>query len=454
MIDKGGKIRKGAGILLIAALLFSVTSCVQQEIPAQSPLPSQPFESEAQEKADEADEETKLMVYSIENDLMSIYARVTYERYGVQVMLPEWSNETDEQMLLDFAAGKANYDIVCIDNALGNLYTADGLIDRGYFSPLNGVAQVKASVSHMLPVLQDCVTRDGVIYALPYIARTKVLRYDHELYDAKADGDTDRYSRRTGQAVTSTWLQQIPDQQEYKTWDDLLNTGMLQYGWGDAANNAILEQYILSADAEDFSFDTESFRDALALMKTADTMTGPTTAAPAKIDINSFAYYTDDWFSEGANRKIVMESDVIYAPPTIDAQGRLSMAYTVLAINAFSEKQEEALRFLECAADIGLNGDGTEEGEEIGAILKYGSPDTAACYTDEAHIRAIAGNDPENQKRWVELTQRLAPITNTGYLTSFYLEIYPMFRDGAITAEQCARMTQERFEIYKAEQGA
>ena len=93
MIDKGGKIRKGAGILLIAALLFSVTSCVQQEIPAQSPLPSQPFESEAQEKADEADEETKLMVYSIENDLMSIYARVTYERYGVQVMLPEWSNE-------------------------------------------------------------------------------------------------------------------------------------------------------------------------------------------------------------------------------------------------------------------------------------------------------------------------------------------------------------------------
>lgn len=40
-----------------------------------------------------------------------------------------------------------------------------------------------------------------------------------------------------------------------------------------------------------------------------------------------------------------------------------------------------------------------------------------------------------------------------GYLTSFYLEIYPMYRDGAITAEQCARMTQERFEMYKAEQG-
>ncbi len=453
MIDKGGKIRKGAGILLIAALLFSVTSCVQQEIPAQSPLPSHPFESEAQEKADEADEETKLMVYSIENDLMSIYARVTYERYGVQVMLPEWSNETDEQMLLDFAAGKANYDIVCIDNALGNLYTADGLIDRGYFSPLNGVAQVKESVFHMLPVLQNCVTRDGVIYALPYIARTKVLEYDRALYDAKADGDTDRYSRRTGRAVTSTWLQQVPEQQEYETWDELLNASVLENGSGELACNAMLEQYILSADEGGFSFDSESFRNALSLMKMADTMMGPASAAPSYMGINCYAYYMEDWFSEGANGELVLECNDVYAPPTIDAQDRLAMAYSALAINAFSEKQEEALRFLECAADIGLNGDGTEEGKEIGAILKYGSPDTAACYTDDAHIRAIAGNDPENQKRWVELTQRLAPITNTGYLTSFYLEIYPMFRDGAITAEQCARMTQERFEIYKAEQG-
>ena len=28
-----------------------------------------------------------------------------------------------------------------------------------------------------------------------------------------------------------------------------------------------------------------------------------------------------------------------------------------------------------------------------------------------------------------------------------------MYRDGAITAEQCARMTQERYEMYRAEQG-
>lgn len=445
MKGRVGALGRGVCLLLIVMLL-SAAGCARQGAPEQSPSALQTNEAAANGEAG-------LVVLSADEDLMSAYAKAAYEQYGVQVTRAEWSNEADEQMLLDFAAGKATFDVVCVSNALGFLYTSDGLIDRGYFSPLSGVAQVEKSVSHMLPVLQDCVTRDGIIYALPYIARTKVLRYDHELYDAKADEDTARYHARTGQTVTTSWLQQIPDQQAYETWEELLNTAMLKYGWGDAASNAILEQYILSADAEDFSFDTESFRDALALMKTADTMKGPTTAAPAKIDINSFAYYTEDWFSEGANREIVMECDNVYAPPTIDAQDRLAMAYSVLAINAFSAKQEEALRFLECAADIGLNGDGTEEGEELGAILQYGSPDTAACYTDEAHIRTIAGNDPENQQRWRELTQRLAPITNTGYLTAFYLEIYPMYRDGAITAEQCARMTQERYEMYRAEQG-
>ena len=451
MIDKTEMLRRGACALLIAALLFPMAGCAQE----QNPSVSQPGAAAvAQKTGGAADGENGLVVLSVDEEVMPVYAKAANKRYGVQVTMADTTNAADEQLLLDFAAGKANYDVICISNALGYLYTSDGLIDRGYFSPLNGVAQVKASVSHMLPVLQDCVTRDGVIYALPYIARTKVLEYDRALYDAKADGDTDRYSRRTGQAVTSTWLQQVPDQQEYETWDELLNASVLENGSGELACNAMLEQYILSADEEGFSFDSEPFRNALSLMKTADTMTGPASAAPSYMGINCHASYAEDWFSESANGELVLECNDVYAPPTIDAQDRLAMAYTVLAINAFSEKQEEALRFLECAADIGLNGDGTEEGEEIGAILKYGSPDTAACYTDEAHIRAIAGNDPENQKRWLELTQRLAPITNTGYLTSFYLEIYPMFRDGAITAEQCARMTQERFEIYKAEQGA
>ena len=176
MKGRVGALGRGVCLLLIVMLL-SAAGCARQGAPEQSPSALQTNEAAANGEAG-------LVVLSADEDLMSAYAKAAYEQYGVQVTRAEWSNEADEQMLLDFAAGKATFDVVCVSNALGFLYTSDGLIDRGYFSPLSGVAQVEESVSHMLPVLQDCVTRDGIIYALPYIARTKVLRYDHELYDA------------------------------------------------------------------------------------------------------------------------------------------------------------------------------------------------------------------------------------------------------------------------------
>lgn len=442
MKGRVGALGRGVCLLLIVMLL-SAAGCARQGAPEQSPSALQTNEAAA-------DGEAGLVVLSADEDLMSAYAKAAYEQYGVQVTRAEGSNEAEEQMLLDFAAGKASYDVVCISNALGYLYTADGLIDRGYFSPLSGAARVEESVAHMLPALQDCVTRDGVIYALPCGMRTKVLTYNRPLYDAKADGSTERYYARTGETVTGTWLQQIPDRRAFSTWEELFTQMPLRDGV--LASNAILEQYILSADEEGFTFDCPQFRDALALMKQGEALTEPTAAAPAAMDIDNAA-----WFSEGsgleANGAPVLECDDVVAPPTLDAQNRLAMAYDMLAINVFSEKQEEALRFLECAADVSLNGTGEPDGQSAGCIETYGAVAAAACYADDAHVRVIAGDDPENRRRWRELTQRLAPITNTGYLTAFYLEIYPMYRDGAITAEQCARMTQERYEMYRAEQG-
>ena len=47
----------------------------------------------------------------------------------------------------------------------------------------------------------------------------------------------------------------------------------------------------------------------------------------------------------------------------------------------------------------------------------------------------------------------LVPITDAGFLTAFHLELFPQYLDGAITAEQCAAQTQERYRMYKLEQG-
>ena len=123
------------------------------------------------------------------------------------------------------------------------------------------------------------------------------------------------------------------------------------------------------------------------------------------------------------------------------------MAYGVLVVNAFTDRTEDALRFLDVAADIVQNG--IEEKD----VYKYGIPSTAACYTDEAHLAVSAGLDPETQARWREMQANLVPITDAGFLTSFHLELFPQYLDGAITAEQCAAQTQERYQMYKLEQG-
>lgn len=116
----------------------------------------------------------------------------------MEIELAEGTNAAYEQMLTDFAAGKCTYDVVGVDNALGSLYTMDTLAAQGYFYPLDGQPHVQESLAHMLPLLQDLVTIDGIPYALPFIARFKVLDYNAQLYEAVETGRlVDIQSRRS-----------------------------------------------------------------------------------------------------------------------------------------------------------------------------------------------------------------------------------------------------------------
>ena len=174
MTGKDRMLSKCICVLLIAVLLLSLVSCSAQDAPAKGDESVQTTSGiQSNETPDQQDdeerkgEETRLVLLSYDDELMTNYANAAYEQFGIQMVLAEVGNEAYEQMLLDFAAGKANFDIVCVSNALGNLYTADGLIDKGYFLPLNDLEHVKESIIHMLPVLQGCVIRCDLRLAIP-----------------------------------------------------------------------------------------------------------------------------------------------------------------------------------------------------------------------------------------------------------------------------------------------
>lgn len=102
-------------------------------------------------------------------DNIERYMQAFTERTSMEIELAEGTNAAYEQMLTDFAAGKCTYDVVSVANSLGTLYTMDTLAAQGYFYPLDGQPHVQESLEHMLPLLQDLVTIDGIPYALPFI---------------------------------------------------------------------------------------------------------------------------------------------------------------------------------------------------------------------------------------------------------------------------------------------
>ena len=372
-------------------------------------------------------------------DDVALYAEAFTEQTQVEIEFAEPSNAAFEQMLTDFAAGKSTYDIVAVDNALGSLYTMDPLLDQGYFLPLTDAPTVGEAVGQMLPQLQELVTREGTIYALPYFVRFKLLEYNESLYQAVAEGQLAQYNRSHFPPVTEKQAENLPPQRAFDSWEELLSSGYLDERSGDLAYNTMLEQYIRNAGEEGFTFDSPEFVRALELMKAAKMSDGQTPGDALRLRIGGVASYKE---GEG-----FVACNAYYPLPTLDGQGSIPMAYGVLAVNAFTDRAEDALRFLDVAADIVQNG--IEEKD----VYKYGIPSTAACYTDEEHIAVSAGLDPENQARWREMQANLVPITDAGFLTSFHLELFPQYLDGAITAEQCAAMTQERYQMYKLEQG-
>lgn len=372
-------------------------------------------------------------------DDVALYAEAFTEQTQVEIEFAEPSNAAFEQMLTDFAAGKSTYDIVAVDNALGSLYTMDPLLDQGYFLPLTDAPTVGEAVGQMLPQLQELVTREGTIYALPYFVRFKLLEYNESLYQAVAEGQLAQYNRSHFPPVTEKQAENLPPQRAFDSWEELLSSGYLDERSGDLAYNTMLEQYIRNAGEEGFTFDSPEFVRALELMKAAKMSDGQTPGDALRLRIGGVASYKE---GEG-----FVACNAYYPLPTLDGQGSIPMAYGVLAVNAFTDRAEDALRFLDVAADIVQNG--IEEKD----VYKYGIPSTAACYTDEEHIAVSAGLDPENQARWREMQANLVPITDAGFLTSFHLELFPQYLDGAITAEQCAAQTQERYRMYKLEQG-
>ena len=63
------------------------------------------------------------------------------------------------------------------------------------------------------------------------------------------------------------------------------------------------------------------------------------------------------------------------------------------------------------------------------------------------------GEDEGNLERWLQLQERLRPVRHGSFQTTFHLDFLPRLQDGALSAEQCAKELQARWEMYQKERG-
>ena len=196
---------------------------------------------------------------------------------------------------------------------------------------------------------------------------------------------------------------------------------------------------MLSAEEPGFTFDCPEFVALLELaiealqggQNSMVFMNAPYQTAVRDIDGN-VDYYLERYF---------------FPLPTLDAEGRQAYSYQMFAVNPNGENLEAAMDLVDVLAREMLSigeAEGFERGPKGHASL---------CFQDPALLSVALGEDEGNVNRWLQLQERLRPVRHTSFQTTFHLDFLPRLQDGALSAEQCAKELQARWEMYKKERG-
>ena len=350
-------------------------------------------------------EETITLAVLAREEELGAAARALQARHGVRVELFEDSAIDLEAQL---AAENAVYDVLCVDYSFGSLYTADDWLEKGYIAELERPV-VKDAVLAMWPSLQNLSMKNGAVYSLPVAARPYVL---------------------------NAW---VPT--SYEDWAALLNTEGFLLKDDGLVWACILEQYMLDAMSEDFSFDNEAFAQTLEYAKRAH---NAPSANHCGVDVPRL--------SLGMTARIEQESllgakamaDRLGWLPSVDGSWRIPMKVSVLVIPNGAPHAQQAQDLLAQAAAMGLYGDLSEEGQ-----LSFGGSAAAACYDRELQIACTVGEDVQNRQRWRQIMQSAAVTPQAGFLSECYVAEIGDYFDGKMDAQTCANAVQARWNARK-----
>ena len=322
-----------------------------------------------------------------------------------------------DAFLTEIAAGSGMYDLYFLTNSPGYLYDLDSL-SFGLFAPLEELESVRQVKEKLFDNLREELSWEGSLRGLPVATDARGLQY--EIEDIK------------GNRAYKVEIEGPP--RAFASWEELQQTYHQEN-----ISAILLEQYMLGAEEPGFTFDCPEFVALLELaiealqggQNSMVSVDAPSQVAVRDIDGN-VDYYLERYF---------------FPLPTLDAEGRQVYTYQMFAVNPNGENLEAAMDFVDVLARELLS-IGEAEGFER-TQKRYAS----LCFQDPALLSVALGEDEGNVNRWLELQERLRPVRHTSFQTTFHLDFLPRLQDGALSAEQCAKELQARWEMYKKERG-
>ncbi len=323
-----------------------------------------------------------------------------------------------DKFLTEIAAGSGVYDLYFLTNSPGYLYDLDSL-SFGLFAPLEELESVRRVKEKLFDNLREELSLEGSLRGLPVGVGVWALCYNLE--DVSLPGI--HYSEEI-----------YGPPRAFATWQELQES----FPQGDI-HSLLLNQYMLGAEEPGFTFDCPEF---VALLELAIPAMGKESNRALGM---ATPHQTADFNREG---EILRLHDCRFYPlPTADAQGRDAFSYNMLAVNPNGENLEAAMGLVDAMAQELLSLEPTQlEDIRRGAMASL-------CFQDPALLSVALGEDEGNLERWLQLQERLRPVRHTSFQTTFHLDFLPRLQDGALSAEQCAKELQARWEMYKKERG-
>lgn len=294
--------------------------------------------------------EQSITVYTAYCDIMDqAYYDFTAANPDVEVVLATSYEDVTQAMLNQSSA----VDVYTISV---NSQDYSALFKRGYMAELDGSSIITGFVGEMYPQLQDVLTGDSGVVAVPVEMWASCMSYNVGAFEALGLTEDD---------VPTSWpeflalLQRLP---EIMGEDCEFSVVDPYYTQGDLRNSlfySIISDYMLylQQDGVEFAFDTEVLRSVLTELEKVDFAALGLPEEYGDDDV----YYTYDQetilfstYSDVTCETYSYASE--YARPMplameVGGQPVVNASLTVAFVNPYSENRDLAIEYLECAVD-------------------------------------------------------------------------------------------------------